>query len=106
MEHVKARYTVKDGRVDEVKNVVSRFVDAVRSNEQGTVSYEAFREGESRAFVHIMSFADRASRRAHEASEHCRELVESLYPLCERPPEFTELSLIRSSRLPRPRAHQ
>jgi quinol monooxygenase YgiN len=100
MEHVNARYTVKDGKVEEVKHVISRFVDAVRQNEPGTLSYEAFREGESRAFVHVMSFTGAAARHAHEASDHCREFVEVLYPLCEQPPEFTELRLVRSTRLP------
>lgn len=98
MKHVMARYRVKPEKVEQLKRVVSNFVDSVRANEPRTVLYVAFQEKDSLWFVHLMTFEDEQAQRVHEQSTYGQNFVEMLYPNCEEVPVFTELVPVRSPR--------
>lgn len=93
-----ARYEVKRGKEGDARAAVLAFVEEVRQKEPGTAVYEAFQEGDTRWFVHLMAFRDEAAEEAHRNSDHCRRFVSELSPLCEREPSFTELAPIHTNR--------
>lgn len=93
MIRIVAQYTVRPGTDSAVEAIVRRFVRAVRSNEP-TTEYSAYRLNGSRAFLHVMCFADEDSHEVHRSAPYTLKLVEDLYPNCEQEPAFTPLSII------------
>ena len=98
MKHMMVRYKVKKGKVEEVKKAVEEFVFSVKRHDWGTISYDAFQEDET-TFVHFMTFRDEKSEKLHSEADHTNRFVDLLYPNCEQAPVFTELKLVKSTRL-------
>ena len=98
MIHRMAKYKVKKEKLEDVKNAIIEFVDAVKKNEPGTQVYEAFQEDDEVSFVHLMSFEDANARNIHRNSSYLKKFVDLLYPNCDEQPVFTDLHLIRSNR--------
>lgn len=86
-----ADYTVEDGELDTVLEVVRRFVAAVAENEPETY-YDAWQEAEEPLrFVHLMRFADDAAEQRHRRAPYTEEFAAELYPRCREKPAFREL---------------
>jgi quinol monooxygenase YgiN len=85
------KYKVKDDYVEIVKGLVRKFVTRVKDNEPETLVYESYQLEDKKEFVHFMKFQSREGEEFHRSTKWAKEFVDSLYPLCERKPEFIEL---------------
>jgi quinol monooxygenase YgiN len=92
-----ARYKVKPENLWEAHEAIKTLVEAVKEKEPGTISCEAFQERHAFQFIHVMTFRDAKAEEQHRESEHVREFVRALYPLCETPPVFNDLKLVAST---------
>lgn len=92
-----AIYRVKEDKLDEVREVVTEFVDAVKENEPATLFYEAYQGREDVSFFHLMTFENDEAEEAHRVTPHMAAFVQRLYPDCEEEPGFVELELVRSN---------
>ena len=95
--HMLALYRVKAGKLEEVREAVTEFVDSVKANEPGTLFYEAYQGKGDVSFFHVMTFEDSASEEDHRRTPHMETFVQKLYPNCEDEPGFVELELVRSN---------
>jgi quinol monooxygenase YgiN len=70
-----ARYTVTEGKQDEVLDLLPRLIEATRQ-EPGNLSYRVYRElGDSRGIVLLERYASREALAAHRETAHFKELV-------------------------------
>lgn len=88
-----AEYTVRDGQLETVVRAVRRFLAAVHDHEPQT-SYQAFRRGDGRSFLHLMAFPDEEAEGAHRRADYTSDFVAALYPRCVEEPSFTDLTVI------------
>jgi len=92
-----ARYRVKKKKLAKVKKILEEFVEDMKRNEPRILHYEIFQEkNDSAAFVHIITFKDKATERNHAKSLHVQKLKKTLYPICKEEPEFTYLKMVKS----------
>lgn len=98
MRRVHVHFRVKPGGEIRARAAIGDFLMAVREKEDRTRLYESFVAHDGRSFVHVMEFDDPAAQEAHRQAEHTRLFVQTLYPLCEEDPVFTELELFDSNR--------
>lgn len=85
-----ARYAVEPGSVEAVLEAIRAFVDHVRANEPGTVTYRVWHEvDEPTRFVHLIEFEDEAARDRHASSEAVARFTGVLYPNSVEAVEFT-----------------
>ena len=97
MIYIMAKYKIKKDKLEEVKRAVIEFISAVKENEEGTLRYEAFQlKDSSLDFVHLMVFDDEKSREMHSSSDYVKKFVETLYPCCEKEPEFIDLDKLNN----------
>jgi quinol monooxygenase YgiN len=97
MIHKIVHYKVKADKLDLALPAIQTFVQAIRAGEPRTF-YEAYQhKDDPTLFVHTMSFPDEASEKYHQTSAHTQAFVQVLYPNCEPPPKFTDLSLVEST---------
>jgi quinol monooxygenase YgiN len=94
----KAEYTVKPGKVEEVKKAISDFVFHIKEDEPAVMFYEAFHLKESDSFIHFMSFMDENAEKSHQNAEHTNKFVELITPLCIKKPDFKNLDLIAANK--------
>lgn len=91
------RYRVKKKKLLKLKIAVGKFVDDIKRNESGIISYEVFQEkGDPTTFVHVMVFKDKAAERSHAKSEHVQKWIKTLHSLCKEKPELTDLKPVKS----------
>lgn len=91
------RYRAKKKKLLKLKIAIGKFVDDIKRNESGIISYEVFQEKDDPAtFVHVMIFKDKAAERTHVKSEHVQKWVKTLHSLCKEDPELTDLKLVKS----------
>lgn len=95
--HMLALYRVKAGKLEEIREAVAEFVESVKSNEPGTLFYEAYQGKGDISFFHVMTFKDSASEESHRQTQHMETFVQKLYPNCEDEPGFVELELVGSN---------
>ena len=97
-KHMMVRYKVKKEKVDEAKEAIVEFVDAVKANESGTVTYQVFHDNtDSLVIIHFMIFEDEYAQTLHRKSSYVKKFVDLIYPLCAEEPLFTGLTLVRES---------
>ena len=89
-----ARYRIKEGTLDKGLTAIRKFVSAVAQAEPET-EYRSYRLADSREFLHVMAFRDRAAQTQHQKAGYTLEFVEALYPNCEEDPTFTPIELIQ-----------
>lgn len=95
MIHVIIPFEVKPEAVNEAVALITEFVSQVKANESGTLTYRSFQDGDvASRFVHVMSFADKASQDDHRNSAYCQHFVERLYPLCTLVPDSKVYRLV------------
>ena len=71
MINLVAKYQVKADKLNEVKIIVSNFVELVKNNEPKTLRYEAFQEKTNpNEFIHLMSFKDESAEEFHRNTEY------------------------------------
>ncbi len=98
-EHLFVSFKVKEDKVDEAKNIIIEFIEQIKSNEPGTISYKCFQEkSDETSFVHIMSFQNSEAEELHRHTDYVDKFIEKLYPICLSEPEFSELNLICSNK--------
>lgn len=91
-----AEYTVREGEVAHVLDLVERFVAEVRRKEPDTF-YAAWQSTDSSTgFVHLMCFEDEAAEQRHRDAAYTEEFVSDLYPRCETEPSFRSLQPVGS----------
>ncbi len=93
-----ARYRVRDGAQSDAVAAIEDFVTAIERDEPGTV-YSVYRHSDGVTFTHFISFPGTVAEAAHKGAVHTRRFVDTLYPLCEEPPVFTDLALVKSSHI-------
>src|SRR5574338_506803 len=99
MEHLLVSFKVKKNKVEEAKTAIKKFVDEITGKEPGTILYNCFQEkSDAASFIHTMTFESEKAEEHHRHTNYVKEFVDSLYPLCETEPSFTELNLICSNR--------
>jgi quinol monooxygenase YgiN len=94
----KAEYSVKPGKVDEVKQAIMQFVFHIKEDEPAVMFYEAFHVSGSNDFIHFMSFMDESAEKAHQNAGHTKAFVDKLHPLCTKKPVFKDLDLIAANK--------
>lgn len=98
MIHKLASFTVTPDQLDAAHRAIVAFVDTIRRDEPGVTTYESFQVADTAAFRHIMTFTDATAEECHRGAAHTATFVETLYPLCEEPPAFVDLTLVSSNR--------
>lgn len=93
MIHRMAQYQIRASEEAAVLQAIRDFVAAVHAHEPET-AYEAYRLGDSLAFIHFMAFPDATAEVRHRRAPYTERFVAALYPRCEIEPTFTELSAI------------
>lgn len=88
-----AEYLIRPGEEGPVIEAIGAFVAAVRANEPDT-TYEACIRDDGLSFIHFMAFPDAAAEERHRRAPYTEEFVAALYPRCEAPPVFSELSVV------------
>lgn len=98
IKHMVVRYKVKEAKLDEAKDAIVEFVDAVKSNEPATLVYQVFQDNIDPLIVfHFMIFEDEYAQTLHRKSSYVKKFVDVIYPLCAEEPVFTGLNLIREN---------
>lgn len=98
--HMMVKYNVKPEKLEEVKKVITEFVDEIKKNEQGTRVYEVWQQDdEPTNFIHLDEFVDETSVELHKNSAHTKKFVDVLYPNCIDEPKFISASQIGSKEL-------
>lgn len=92
------RYRVKQDELEEVERAVREFVAGIAADEPQTV-YEAYQTADRLTFVHFMAFPDETAEKYHQSAPHTMRFVDVLYPSCDEVPVFTDLAMVRSTRL-------
>ena len=87
------QYKVKEGKLIEVEKAIQAFVNAIAQEEPNT-HYAAYRTEDPTVFVHTMAFPDAAAEELHQQADYTLKFVDALYPNCEEPPRFHDLTLI------------
>jgi len=95
--HMMALYQVKPDKVDEVRLAVTRFIDAVKENEPGTLFYESYQGKGDLSFFHVMTFENNVAEELHRKTPHMGDFIQKLYPSCVEEPGFVELELVGSN---------
>ncbi len=86
-------YKVKTESLDEAKMLVREFVESIKLNEEDTLLYRALQQKDDPTkFIHFMSFEDEYAEEQHRSSSYCTEFTDSIYPLCDEDPVFTDLN--------------
>jgi len=99
MVFMTARFKVKPESLDKCLAAIHDFVDYVRAHEPETRLYESVQEtGDPASFLHYFIFEDAAARDRHARSEGTKRFTDILYPELLAPVEFTEFSLVASTR--------
>lgn len=96
MKNIMVTYKVKSTKIEEVKNAIVNFIDAIIEREQDTIRYEAYQEPDGVSFVHLMAFRDEAAEQLHRNSTYTAKFTSILYLNCEKEPVFTELKEVSS----------
>jgi quinol monooxygenase YgiN len=91
-----ARYVVKEDQVENVKPVIEEFISAIKQYESATL-YHAYQADDGVTFFHVMAFPDEEAEDAHRTAAHTLRFVEELYPRCEEPPIFNDLTLVHTT---------
>jgi quinol monooxygenase YgiN len=99
MEHIIVSFKVKTDKIDEAKAAIRKFVDEITGREPGTILYNCYQEkSDSTSFIHNMTFESEKAEEHHRHTSYVKKFVDSLYPICEEEPVFTELNLICSNK--------
>ena len=85
-------FKVKPEALNETKILIRDFVENIILNEEDTLLYRTHQEKKDPTkFVHFMTFKDEYAEEQHRRANYCQEFAESLYPLCEEQPVYTDL---------------
>lgn len=99
MEHLFISFKVKKNKVEEAKTAIRKFVDEITRKEPGTILYNCFQEkSDSTSFIHTITFESEKAEEHHRQTNHVKEFVDKLYPICEIEPVFSELNLVCSNK--------
>ena len=91
----RATFRVRPGAVAEAVAAIEAFVGDIATGEPGTTEYRSYQDADDPTrFVHTMTFIDEAARQVHISTEHVRDFVATLYPLCIDEPEFTDVRTV------------
>jgi quinol monooxygenase YgiN len=86
-------YKVRKESIEEAKMLVREFVENIKLNEEDTLLYRALQEKSNPArFIHFMTFEDEYAENQHRNANYNEEFVQSIVPLCEDEPVFTDLN--------------
>ena len=97
--HQTARFQVQEKHLAECISAIEEFVAYVRANEAGTLLYTSLQQQDDPTqFVHYFIFQDDAARDIHANSEGVKRFTDILYPRLVAPVEFTEYSLLVSTK--------
>lgn len=92
-------YKVKEDKVEEAKDAIGIFVDAVRDNESQTSHYIVYQMGDDdRSFTHCMTFENEEGKDLHKKAEYTKDFMDILYPICEQEPEFREIKMVKCNK--------
>jgi quinol monooxygenase YgiN len=94
-----ARFQVRPEALEQCERAIREFVAYMQEHEPGTLLYTSLQEREDPArFLHFFLFRDETARDTHRHSEAVRRFTEVLYPHTLAPVEFTEYTLVASTR--------
>jgi quinol monooxygenase YgiN len=88
------RYVIRPEKLWEAQEAIKALVAEVREKEPGVLFYEAYQQPRSFIFVHFMTFANSDAEEAHRNSDHLKQFMSTIYPICSEVPVFSELKLI------------
>ena len=94
----KVEYTVKPGKVDDVKQAISEFVFNIKEDEPAVMFYEVFHLTGTNSFVHFMSFMDESAENSHKEAEHTKKFVSILNSSCTKKPVFSDLTMVAANK--------
>jgi quinol monooxygenase YgiN len=98
MEHLFVSFKIKKEYLEQAKRIIIEFVDQIKNNESGTLTYKCFQEkADSTSFIHVMTFQNEEAEELHRHTDYVKKFIDKLYPMCEKEPEFSELNLICSN---------
>ena len=92
-----AQYRVKSGAVEDVREAIQKFVDAVAQHEPDTI-YGALVADDGTTFIHCMAFPTQEAEEHHRTAAYTKRFVEELYPNCEEEPVFTTVEVAQSTK--------
>lgn len=97
--YVTARFKVLPESLEKCEQAIREFVAYVRDNEPGTPLYTSVQEKEDpTSFLHFFIFQDDAAMNIHRNSDAVRRFTDVLYPETLAPVEFTEYTLVISTK--------
>ena len=88
------QYKIKK-KLSKVNNILSEYVDVVKKTESGTIEYKVFQDKDDDSLlIHLISFANKDAKKAHEKSEHLKKLKKILIPLSKGKAVYTTMTEI------------
>lgn len=93
-----AEFKVKREKLHICLTAISKFVGNVHEKESDTLAYDAYQKEDGISFIHFMNFKDEKAEAHHRKTAYVKRFVEILYPNCEIPPVFTDLTPVVKTR--------
>lgn len=94
-----ACFVVRDDALQICEKAIREFIDYVRENEPDTLMYTSLQEKEKHNhFLHYFIFRDESARDLHANSEAVKHFTEILYPNLVANVEFTEYTILASTK--------
>lgn len=95
MIHRFLTYEVRTEALPQAQALARAFVDEVVRKEGGTAKYQAFQHVDPPTrFTHLMSFRTPSAEEYHRKTAWNKRFTEALAPLCARPPQAADLTLL------------
>ena len=92
MIYVQVTYRIRQEHAEQAERQIAAFVATLQNNHARFATYNIFRHvNDAASLVHHISFRDHEAQLEHTQSAHVRRFVESMLPLCEVGPVYTEL---------------
>jgi quinol monooxygenase YgiN len=89
---VLVQYKIKKKKLAKAKDTISEYVEAIKKDEPRTTEYKVFQDKDDNTmFFHMMSFADKDAKKAHEKSTHLKKLKKILVPMSKGKAVYTSM---------------
>jgi quinol monooxygenase YgiN len=97
--YVTARFQVRPEARERCEEAIREFVAYIKEHEPGTLLYTSVHEQDDPTrFLHFFIFQDETAREKHRTSDGVRRFTEVLYPETIAGVEFTEYTVVASTR--------
>lgn len=99
MEVIVVRFKVRAEALDRAETVIEDFIRVVKERDPTVLEYQSLRDkNDPSVFLHYVQFQDEGSHRSHRQTQHVKNFVRKLYPLCEDDPKVQPFVVFASAK--------